>query len=184
MILRIFSAGRFMRVLASCLMLNATFPLDVLAQTAAGRRRPAGHGPAVQHGTARRAGGVDRALPRRPADPAPDGLDVPARSCRGGALGGGPGTQVTVRRRVGEGTGSRAVGSEREVPGAVPGRPGDHEQQSDVVAAARLCVRDAAGGRVRRGAAPSPPGAGERQAAVVAPAGRQHAAGDGRATGR
>ena len=34
MILRIFSAGRFMRVLASCLMLNATFPLDVLAQTA------------------------------------------------------------------------------------------------------------------------------------------------------
>ena len=26
-------AGRFMRVLASCLMLNATFPLDVLAQT-------------------------------------------------------------------------------------------------------------------------------------------------------
>ena len=26
-------AGRFMRVVASCLMLNATFPLDVLAQT-------------------------------------------------------------------------------------------------------------------------------------------------------
>src|SRR4029077_4014912 len=26
-------AGRFMRVAASCLMLNATFPLDVLAQT-------------------------------------------------------------------------------------------------------------------------------------------------------
>ena len=101
----------------------------------------------------------------------------------GGALGGGPGTQVAVRRRVGEGTGSRAVGPEREVPGAVPGRPGDHEQQSDLVAAARLCVRDAAGGRVRRRAAPSPPGAGERQAAVVAPAGREHAAGDGRATG-
>ena len=34
MILSTFSAGRFMRVLASSLMLNATFPLDVLAQTA------------------------------------------------------------------------------------------------------------------------------------------------------
>ena len=34
MILRIFSAGRCMRVLASCLMLAATFPLDALAQTA------------------------------------------------------------------------------------------------------------------------------------------------------
>ena len=34
MILGILSAGRFMRVLASSLMLNATFPLDVLAQTA------------------------------------------------------------------------------------------------------------------------------------------------------
>ena len=33
MILSTFSAGRFMRVLASSLMLNATFPLDVLAQT-------------------------------------------------------------------------------------------------------------------------------------------------------
>ena len=96
-----------------------------------GRRRAAGHWPAVQRGTARRAGGVDRALPRRPADPTPDGLDVPARSCGGSALGGGPGTQVTVRRRVGEGLASRVVGSEREVPGAVPGRPGDLEQQSD-----------------------------------------------------
>ncbi len=175
--------GRFMRVLASGLMLNATFPLDVLAQTAPAAVAQPATGPAVQHGTARRAGGLDRALPRRPADPAPDGLDVPARSRGSGALGGGPGTQVAVRRCVGEGTGSRAVGPEREVPGAVPGRPGDHEQQSDLVAAARLCVRDAAGGRVRRGAAPSPSGAGERQAAVVAPAGREHAAGDGRATG-
>src|SRR6201996_2545041 len=34
MILRTFSAGHFMRVLASGLMLNATFPLDLLAQTA------------------------------------------------------------------------------------------------------------------------------------------------------
>ena len=33
MILNFFSTGRFMRVLASILMLNATFPLDVLAQT-------------------------------------------------------------------------------------------------------------------------------------------------------
>src|SRR6478735_3085154 len=33
MILTIFSAGRFMRVVASSLMLNATFPLDLLAQT-------------------------------------------------------------------------------------------------------------------------------------------------------
>ena len=34
MTLSTISAGWFMRVLASCLMLNATFPLDVLAQTA------------------------------------------------------------------------------------------------------------------------------------------------------
>ena len=33
MILRTFSAGQFLRVLASGLMLNATFPLDILAQT-------------------------------------------------------------------------------------------------------------------------------------------------------
>ena len=74
------------------------------------------------------------------------------------------------------------MGPEREVPGAVPGGPGDHEQQSDVAAAARLCVRHTAGGRVRRGATPSPPGAGERQAAVIAPAGREHPAGAGRTT--
>ena len=29
------------------------------------------------------------------------------------------------------------MGPQREIPGAVPGRPGDHEQQSDLVAAAR-----------------------------------------------
>ena len=34
MILNTILAGRFMRVLASGLMLNAVFPLDVLAQTA------------------------------------------------------------------------------------------------------------------------------------------------------
>ena len=46
MILRTFSAdnlfaGCFLRVLASGLMLNATFPLDVLAQTSSGPRRTA-----------------------------------------------------------------------------------------------------------------------------------------------
>ena len=47
-------AGSFMRALASCLMLNATFPLDVLAQTPPARHvaQPACHWPAVQHGTA------------------------------------------------------------------------------------------------------------------------------------
>ena len=43
-------------------------------------------------------------------------------------------------------------GPEREVAGAIPSA-GDDEQQSDLVAAARLRVRDTAGERVRRRAA-------------------------------
>ena len=37
-------AGRFMRVLASCLMLNTTFPLDVFAQTAPAVAAPSATG--------------------------------------------------------------------------------------------------------------------------------------------
>src|SRR6185437_10640113 len=104
---------------------------------APGKHRPTGRRAAVQHGTARCAGGLYRGLPRRAADPAPDSLDVPARSCGSGALGGGPGPQVTDRRRLGKGAGCGAVESECKVPGAVPGRTCTLDQHSALVAEPR-----------------------------------------------
>ena len=76
------------------------------------------------------------------------------------------------------------MGPKREVPGALPRRPGDHEQQPDLVATTRIRVRLAATGRVRRGTAPSPPRPSERQAAIDAGAGGEHPAGGGRAISR
>ena len=57
-------ARRFIRVLASGLILNVTFPLDVPAQTAPAAVGQPASCPAFQRGTARRARGLDGALPR------------------------------------------------------------------------------------------------------------------------
>ncbi len=111
----------------------------------AGRGSPTSRGSTIQCGAARRAACVHRALSRRVADPGPDGFDIPARSGGSFALVGRPRAQVAVGRRLGKGPGGRTVGSQREVAGADPCGIGDFEQQSDLAAATRICLREPAG---------------------------------------
>ena len=149
----------------------------------ADRGTPTGRRSTIQCGAARRAACVHRAISRRVADSGPHGLDIPARSGGSFALGGRPCTQIAVGRRLGEGSGSRTVGSQREVAGADSCGTRNLEQQSDLAAAARICVRDAAGRRVRFRAATAPPGTAEQQVGINAPANREYSAGNGGAAG-
>ena len=175
-------AGRFMRAVASCLMLNATFPLDVLAQ-----RPPAipAQPAAAQPFSAEQLDALVASIALYPDDLLTQLLMASTFPL-----------EVVAAARWVEDPAHKSLSGDALVK-ALEAEPWDpsvkslvpfpvvlatHEQQSDLAAAARLCVRDAAGGRIRCGAAPSPPGAGERQAAVVATAGGEHAAGDGRAT--
>ena len=183
MILSTVSAGRFMRVLASSLMLNATFPLDVLAQTTpAAVAQPA----TGQPFNAEQLDALVASIALYPDDLLTQLLMASTFPL-----------EVVAAARWVEDPANKSLSGDALVK-ALEAQSWDPSVKSlvpfpvvlatlnsnlTVVAAARLCVRDAAGGRVRRGAAPSPPGAGERQAAVVAPAGREHAAGDGRGTG-
>ncbi len=99
-------------------------------------------------------------------------------------MGGRFEEQAADRRCPGKGFGVPVVGPEREVAGAIPRGACDHEQQSALVAAAWVCVLDAAGRCLCFRAATSSPGADERQIAVVQRAGCDHADGDDRACGR
>ena len=111
-------AGRLMRLLASSLILNATFPIDVFAQTTpAAAAQPA----TAQPFNAEQLDALVASIALYPDElltQVLDGLDVSAGSRGRGALGGRPGAQVTDRGRFGQGAGSRAVGPEREVAGA------------------------------------------------------------------
>jgi hypothetical protein len=85
-----------MRVLASSLMLNATLPFDVLAQTTP----PAASKPATgQPFNAEQFDALVASIALYPDDLLTlthYGFDVSARSRDGGALGGGPGTQLAA----------------------------------------------------------------------------------------
>ncbi len=76
------------------------------------------------------------------------------------------------------------MGPERQVASALPCRAGDVKQQPALAAAARVCVRDTTGRRVRLDPTPSPAGAGQRSPKNVAAASRQRAESDSRAERR
>jgi hypothetical protein len=76
------------------------------------------------------------------------------------------------------------MGSKREITGADTRRAGDDEQQPDLAAAGRICLREPASGRVCLSAATSPAGAAERQVGIVTPANCNYSAGNGGTTAR
>ena len=161
MIQSTFLSSRFMRVLASGLMLNAVFPLDVLAQTP-----PA----AVAQPAAGQSFNTEQ-LDALVASVAlyPDDLLTQLLMASTFPL------EVVAAARWVEDPAHKSVTGDALVK-ALEAQPWDPSVKSLVpfpvvlatmnsnltlVAATRLCVLDAAGGRVRSGAAPSPPGAGE-----------------------
>ena len=73
------------------------------------------------------------------------------------------------------------LGPERKVAGALPSSAGDLKQQPALATTARLRVRDPIGRRIRLDPTPSPAGSGQRPPAIVAAASRQHADRDSRA---
>ncbi len=183
MILSTVSAGRFLRVVASSLMLNATFPLDVLAQTTpAAVAQPA----TGQPFNAEQLDALVASIALYPDDLLTQLLMASTFPL-----------EVVAAARWVEDPANKSLSGDALVKALqaqswdpsvkslvpFPVGTGNLERQSAVVTAARLCVCDAAGRRVRRRAAPSTPGPSERQTAVVAPAGREHAAGDGRGAG-
>jgi Protein of unknown function (DUF3300) len=113
MIFSIFSASRLKRVLASSLMLNATFPLDVSAETATASKPATGKPFNTEQLDALVASIAlyPDELPTQVLMPSTFPLEV-VRAAR----------WVEAPRT--QGAGRRAMGAEREVPGAVPGRAG------------------------------------------------------------
>ena len=182
MILCTFTGGRLIRILASSLILHVTFPLDALAQTAP---TAVGQPATGQPFNTEQLDALVASIALYPDDLLTQLLMASTFPL-----------EVVAAARWVENPTHKSLSGDALVK-ALEAESWDPSVKSlvpfPVVLATMnsnltwlqqlgLCVRDPAGGRVRRGAAPSPPGAGERQAAVVATTGGEHAAGDGRAT--
>ena len=157
-----------MRALASCLILNATFPLDAMAQTApAAVAQPA----AAQQFNAEQLDALLASIALYPDESLTEVLMASTSRSKWWQLRAGwktPHTSRCLATRW-QSPGSRTVGSQREVAGADPCRIGNLEQQSDLAAATRICVREPAGRRIRCRAATAPTGTAEQQVGSRSP---------------
>ena len=176
-------SGRLMRALASCLILNATFPLDVLAQTApTAVPQPA----AAQQFNAEQLDALLASIALYPDELLTQVLMASTFPLE--VVAASRWVEDPAHKSLSGDALVKALEAEPWDPSVkslvpIPAGTRNLEQQSDLAAAARICVRDAAGRRVRFRAATAPPGTAEQQVGINAPANRGYSAGNGGAAG-